>query len=234
MSAKSSLKGQPGFAPSKSTVYVANLDYGLTNNDLNTIFSVAGHVGKVSVVKNRDGEWERQSKGLAFVLYMKREDAVKAVQMFDGKVLNGRKLKVILAEDNGRASEFIKRREYPDKSRCYECGEEGHLSYTCPRNALGARDRPQSEKKRPRKAQESSSRPHHDAKFARPGKGPKEDDQEEEEDDDHALLNDNQDDWGSAVASGAAQQNNNNIPRKFGLKGPKKSKGYFSDESGSE
>jgi hypothetical protein len=26
--------------------------------------------------------------------------------------------------------------EYPDKSRCYECGEEGHLSYECPKNLV--------------------------------------------------------------------------------------------------
>ena len=27
-----------------------------------------------------------------------------------------------VAKDNGRAKEFIKRKDYPDKSRCYECG----------------------------------------------------------------------------------------------------------------
>ena len=31
------------------------------------------------------------------------------------------------------------RRKYPDKSKCYECGEEGHLSYICPANVLGER-----------------------------------------------------------------------------------------------
>jgi len=140
-------EGHSSFAPSKSTIYVSNLDYSLTNNDLHTIFSVAGHVGKVSVVKNREGEWQRQSKGLAFILYTKREDALKAVQLFDNKILNGRTLKVSLAADNGRAPEFIKRREYPDKSRCFECGEEGHLSYSCPRNSLGAREKPRQGEK---------------------------------------------------------------------------------------
>ena len=27
-----------------------------------------------------------------------------------------------VAKDNGRTKEFIKRKEYTDKSRCYECG----------------------------------------------------------------------------------------------------------------
>ncbi|VVA97093.1 unnamed protein product [Arabis nemorensis] len=42
----------------------------------------------------------------------------------EGKILNGRKLTVSIAADNRRASEFIKKRVYKDKSRCYECGDE--------------------------------------------------------------------------------------------------------------
>lgn len=54
----------------------------------------------------------------------------------------GRTLKLSIAKDNGRSVEFEKKREYPDKQRCYECGEEGHLSYQCPANVLGHRDPP--------------------------------------------------------------------------------------------
>ena len=38
------------------------------------------------------------------------------VQMF------GRTIKASIAKDNGRAAEFIRRKVYKDKSRCYECG----------------------------------------------------------------------------------------------------------------
>lgn len=68
----------------------------------------------------------------------------------------GRKLKSSLAVDNGRSTEFIRRRNYPDKTKCYECGEEGHLSYKCPNNALGEREPPPKKKKVPRKQRESS------------------------------------------------------------------------------
>ena len=60
----------------------------------------------------------------------------------DKKILNGRPLSASIAADNGRAAEFIKKRVYKDKSKCYECGEDGHLSYECPRNRLGIRERP--------------------------------------------------------------------------------------------
>jgi U11/U12 small nuclear ribonucleoprotein SNRNP31 len=51
-------------------------------------------------------------------------------------------VKSSIAVDNGRSTEFIRRRDYPDKSQCYECGQEGHLSYCCSNNALGPRKPP--------------------------------------------------------------------------------------------
>uniref|UniRef100_A0A0E0B658 Uncharacterized protein n=1 Tax=Oryza glumipatula TaxID=40148 RepID=A0A0E0B658_9ORYZ len=136
--------GSGGLAPSKSTVYVSNLDFALTNSDLHTLFSRFGRVARVTVLKDRDS---RRSRGVAFVLFVRREDAAAAAAEMHGKVLNGRTLSASIAEDNGRAAEFIRRRVYRDKSRCYECGEEGHLSYECPRNQLGPRERPPPSKK---------------------------------------------------------------------------------------
>ncbi|CAH8339455.1 unnamed protein product [Eruca vesicaria subsp. sativa] len=143
--------GSGGLAPSKSTLYVSNLDFSLTNSDIHTLFSTFGKVARVTVLKDRN---TRRSRGVAFVLYVSRDDAAKAAQSMEGKILNGRKLTVSIAADNGRASEFIKKRVYKDKSRCYECGEEGHLSYECPRNQLGPRERPPPPKKRGRRREE--------------------------------------------------------------------------------
>ncbi|CAN8270069.1 unnamed protein product [Cochlearia groenlandica] len=147
----SSRGGSGGLAPSKSTLYVSNLDFSLTNSDIHTLFSTFGKVARVTVLKDRQN---RRSRGVAFVLYVSREDAAKAAGSMDGKVLNGRKLTVSIAADNGRASEFIKKRVYKDKSRCYECGDEGHLSYECPRNQLGPRERPPPPKRRGRPKEE--------------------------------------------------------------------------------
>lgn len=128
-----------GLAPSKSTVYISNLPYELKNNDIHKIFEKHGRIIKVTVVKDRS---TRKNKGVAFILFLNREDAKKCVQDTNYKEMFGRTLKSSIAKDNGRSAEFIRRKNYPDKSYCYECGEEGHLSYKCIKNLLGEREVP--------------------------------------------------------------------------------------------
>ena len=132
--------GSGGLVPSKSTLYVSNFDYSLTNSDLHTLFFNFGKIARVTVLKDRQ---TRKSRGVAFVQFISQDDAVKAAKQMHGKILNGRVLKAAIATDNGRAAEFIRKRVYKDKSRCYECGAiDGHLSYECPKNQLGPRERP--------------------------------------------------------------------------------------------
>jgi len=131
--------GQSKLAPSKSTVYVGNLPYSLTNNDVIKVFEKYGKVVKVTILSDKA---TRRSKGVAFVQFLEIPSAHQACQAVNQKQMFDRKLTCKIATDNGRAAEFIKRREYPDKSKCYECGQEGHLSYNCPRNILGDREPP--------------------------------------------------------------------------------------------
>ncbi|KAG6758532.1 hypothetical protein POTOM_038887 [Populus tomentosa] len=105
--------GSGGLAPSKSTLYVSNLDFSLTNSDLHTLFSTFGKVARVTVLKDRT---TRKSRGVAFIQFVSRSDAVTAVEQMDKKILNGRTLSASIAADNGRAAEFIKKRVYKDKS----------------------------------------------------------------------------------------------------------------------
>ncbi|KAL6504088.1 hypothetical protein OROGR_026011 [Orobanche gracilis] len=209
--------GSGGLAPSKSTVYVSNIDYNLTNSDLHTIFSTFGKLAKVTVVKDRA---TRQSKGVAFVLFVSRDAAVKAVNGIDGKMLNGRTLRASIAADNGRASEFIRKKVYKDKSRCYECGEEGHLSYECGKNFLGPRERPVAKRGRRGGGGESRGKIH-EHNF-------------EEEDGDGDFETEN---WASVVdGEDAAKERLLKVEREKGGMGKEKreknkNKGYFSDES---
>ncbi|XP_044041639.1 zinc finger CCHC-type and RNA-binding motif-containing protein 1 [Siniperca chuatsi] len=140
-----------GLAPSKSTVYVSNLPFSLTNNDLHKLFTKYGKVVKVTIVKDKD---TRQSKGVAFVLFLDRESAHNCARAVNNKQLFGRTVKASIAIDNGRATEFIRRRNYTDKTKCYECGDTGHLSYACPKNILGEREPPKKKEKKKKKAQQ--------------------------------------------------------------------------------
>ncbi|XP_029165243.1 zinc finger CCHC-type and RNA-binding motif-containing protein 1-like [Nylanderia fulva] len=126
-------------APSKSTVYVSNLPFSLTNNDIHQLLDSYGKIVKVTILKDKV---TRRSRGVAFVLFLKAEDAVSCAKALNNTEILGRTVKSSIAVDNGRSTEFIRRRDYPDKSQCYECGQEGHLSYGCSSNMLGPRKPP--------------------------------------------------------------------------------------------
>ncbi|XP_062194002.1 U11/U12 small nuclear ribonucleoprotein 31 kDa protein [Phragmites australis] len=208
--------GSGGLAPSKSTVYVSNLDFALTNSDLHLLFSRFGRVARVTVLKDRGTP--RRSRGVAFVLFVRREDAAAAAAEMHGKVLNGRTLSASIAADNGRAKEFIRRRDYRDKSRCYECGEEGHLSYECPRNQLGPRERPAPSKK---------SRRSGGGGGGGRGGGPS-----WHSDDEDAAAEFEDDRWASVVDTrGEEEEVAEKEKRKAKAVRKEKKKGYFSDES---
>lgn len=211
-----------GLAPSKSTVYVSNLDFSLTNSDIHTIFSTFGKVARVTVLKDRA---TRRSRGVAFVLFVSRDDAVKAAKGIDKKILNDRTLTASIASDNGRAAEFIKKRVYKDKSRCYECCEEGHLSYECPKNSLGPRERPPPPKKG-RRGDGYGGGAGRWSGGAREGEG--DGNGEEEEDDTAAFEVDN---WASVVVADEEAEGRLKEEEMRKKQKKEKRKGYFSDES---
>ena len=69
---------------------------------------------RVTIVRDRE---TRESKGVAFVLFVERTSAQKAVTALNRKELFGRTIKCSIARDNGRATEFIRRKTYKDKTR---------------------------------------------------------------------------------------------------------------------
>ncbi|KAG7324059.1 hypothetical protein KOW79_012075 [Hemibagrus wyckioides] len=118
------------------------------DDDLHKLCTKYGKVVKVTIVKDKQ---TRQSKGVAFVLFLDRESAHHCARSLNHKELFGRTVKASIAIDNGRAAEFIRRRNYTDKTKCYECGEDGHLSYACPKNLLGEREPPPKKEKKKKK-----------------------------------------------------------------------------------
>jgi hypothetical protein len=71
-------------------IYVGNLSYQTTENDLTTLFEQVGQVESVSIITDRD---TGRSKGFAFV-EIDAEGAEKAIAQFNGTEVNGRTLTV--------------------------------------------------------------------------------------------------------------------------------------------
>jgi|SRR5690348_10967425 cold-inducible RNA-binding protein len=74
-----------------SKLYVGNLAYSVTNEDLEALFSQVGKVASAAVVSDK---FSGQSRGFGFVEMESSGDAAKAIAEFDGKDLKGRNLKV--------------------------------------------------------------------------------------------------------------------------------------------
>ena len=72
-------------------LYVGNLSYETTEEDVRNLFSQAGTVSEVALIKDRD---TGTSKGFAFVTMSSQEEAKKAIEQFNGRTLGSRELTV--------------------------------------------------------------------------------------------------------------------------------------------
>jgi cold-inducible RNA-binding protein len=72
-------------------LYVGNLDYGVTDDQLSESFAKAGKVDSAVVITDRRSG---RSKGFGFVEMSTEEEAKKAVEMFNGKDFQGRSIVV--------------------------------------------------------------------------------------------------------------------------------------------
>lgn len=78
-----------------SRIYVGNLAKSTTQDEINTLFTQAGSVSEVELIKDRDSG---QSKGFAFVTMASAAEADKAVGMFHAYTLAEKELKVNIAK----------------------------------------------------------------------------------------------------------------------------------------
>lgn len=74
-----------------SKLYVGNLPYSAKDDDLNDMFSKAGTVNSASVIIDKISG---RSKGFGFVEMSSDDEAQKAIEMFNEKELDGRKIVV--------------------------------------------------------------------------------------------------------------------------------------------
>ena len=86
-------------------IYVGNLSYQTTEDDLTAAFSPHGEVTSVAIIRDK---FSNQSKGFGFV-EMSRADASRAIQNLNGKALGGRPLRVNEAQERTGAPRTAKR-----------------------------------------------------------------------------------------------------------------------------
>jgi len=72
-------------------LYVGNLAFATTSQDLQELFASAGTVESASVVEDRD---TGRSRGFGFVEMSSKEEGEAAIAQFNGKEVNGRALNV--------------------------------------------------------------------------------------------------------------------------------------------
>jgi RNA recognition motif-containing protein len=72
-------------------IYVGNLSYNISEEDLRQAFEVFGQIASVSIIKDN---FSGQSKGFGFIEMPVKEEAESAISGMKGKEMKGRTLNV--------------------------------------------------------------------------------------------------------------------------------------------
>ncbi len=72
-------------------LYVGNLSFDTSGQDLEELFGEVGTVESASVIEDRD---TGRSRGFGFIEMSSKEEAAQAIEQFNGKEVDGRELKV--------------------------------------------------------------------------------------------------------------------------------------------
>jgi RNA recognition motif-containing protein len=79
-------------------LYVGNLSFNTSNQDLNELFGTIGTVESSNIIEDRE---TGRSRGFGFVEMASAEDGQKAIAELNGKEVDGRELKVNEAKPQG-------------------------------------------------------------------------------------------------------------------------------------
>jgi len=81
-------------------IYIGNLPYQATEQDVQTLFAQFGDIENVAIIKDRDSG---RPKGFGFVTFVTQNSAQDALKM-DGQDFQGRPIKVSIAKEKTEGS----------------------------------------------------------------------------------------------------------------------------------
>ncbi|KAJ3056746.1 hypothetical protein HK097_004607 [Rhizophlyctis rosea] len=93
---------RPEAAPG-TKVFVGNLAWSTNDDSLHAAFSAYGQVTDSIVLKDRETQ---RSRGFGFVTYATPEEAQASIEAMDGQQLDGRQVRVNLANERGSGGGF--------------------------------------------------------------------------------------------------------------------------------
>ncbi|XP_052185797.1 THO complex subunit 4A-like isoform X1 [Diospyros lotus] len=82
--------GRTSSIETETKLYISNLDYGVSNEDIKELFSEVGDLKRYSIHYDRSG----RSKGTAEVVFSRRQDALSAVKRYNNVQLDGKPMKI--------------------------------------------------------------------------------------------------------------------------------------------
>ena len=136
-----------------TSLKVDNLTYRTTMDDLERYFKKFGEVGDIYIPRDQN---THESRGFAFVRYYVERDADDAMDAMDGKVIDGREIRVAMARYGRPTNQYDPRRSVGGNNR-YRGGDRnrGGSSYYRDRDS---RDRYRERRRSPRRRSRSRSR----------------------------------------------------------------------------
>ena len=88
-------------------IYVGQLPYSMTEEELKQLFSEYGEIFSVNLIMDK---YTGQSKGFGFIDMPNNSEADTAIKALNKSMLKGREIKVNQAEDRRKKSTFRKKR----------------------------------------------------------------------------------------------------------------------------
>jgi RNA recognition motif-containing protein len=85
-----------------TSIFVAKLDFGVSQEELKSAFERFGRVNKATIATDKE---TGKPRGFAFVEMFNEDEAEQAIKALDGSSFNGRQVAVKKAEDRGNSKD---------------------------------------------------------------------------------------------------------------------------------